>query len=288
MSTLPMGSARRDKLRRKLHASAAISAAAGDEEDAARKAIMNVVQLWLDRLQLVSVITTFFASIDGTLLSFTISLTHIGSLDTKDWSNTVQVMNASLAGALIFHVCSAITAFVGSFVLIRFKLVDASVPSSRAPMPSTPATLAEKPTVSRLESAPPTLSSQAHGSSEHHTMFSTPLIQTAETAQTEFLQMFQGLSSTFAALEGRVSVHQVRPFFCFRARGPTDGTVEPPVRLLSSCHTLAVTMAVVGFVLALLGILTFAWTALPVSIGAFASACLGTCLLALFATLSFC
>lgn len=292
MSTLPMGSGRRRRLGQKLTASAAISAANGDEGDAERKAIMNVVQLWLDRLQLVSVITTFFASIDCTLLSFTTSLTHVGTIDPADWSNTVQLMNASLAGALIFHVCSAITSFVGSFVLIRFKLLDAddNMHPATAPFPSTPVTLAEKSTASRMESAPPTLSSHApRGSSEHHSAgFSSPLMQTAETAQTEFLQIFQGLSETFANFEGRVSVHQVRPFFCFRVRGPADGTVEPPVRLLSSCHTLAVTMAVVGFVLALLGILTFAWTSLPVSVGAFSSACLGTCLFALFVTLSFC
>jgi len=290
MSSLPMGSARRDKLQRTLAASAAISAAAGDEEDVARKAIMNIVQLWLDRLQLISLITTFFASVDGTLLSFTISLTRITSNDTKDWSNTVQLMNASLAGALIFHVCAAITSFIGSFVLIRFKLLGArdQMPSPVPPLPSTPVTIAEKPTASRLESAPPTLLHTHSGVSEQHRAeFSSPFLQASEMAQTEFLQVFRSLSDVCAQFEGRVFIHQVRPFFCFRTRGAADGTVEPPIRLLSRCHTLAVTMSVVGFVLALLGILTFAWTTLPVGIGAFASACLGTCLLALFVTLCF-
>ena len=98
------------------------------------------------------------------------------------------------------------------------------------------------------------------------------------------------LCAGLAALDpARVSVHTARPFFCVSPRdGDRSGTAAgPPVRLLSRCHTRAAWMAVVGFVLALVGILAFAWTSLPTGIGAFASACLGTCLLALFATLSF-
>ena len=85
-------------------------------------------------------------------------------------------------------------------------------------------------------------------------------------------------------------VHTVRPLFARRtsAAGDRDGTAaEPPVRLLARCHTLSVWMAVAGFVLALLGILAFAWSALPVAVAAFASACLGVCLLALLATVGF-
>ena len=96
-------------------------------------------------------------------------------------------------------------------------------------------------------------------------------------------------SAGLAALDpARVSVHTARPFFCVRGGDRSGTAAGPPVRLLSRCHTLAAWMAVVGFVLALVGILAFAWTALPTGVGAFASACLGTCLLALFATLSFC
>ena len=40
----------------KKRAEVALAAVRGDEEGAARKAVMNVVQIWLDRLQLVSVI----------------------------------------------------------------------------------------------------------------------------------------------------------------------------------------------------------------------------------------
>ncbi|EKM59759.1 uncharacterized protein PHACADRAFT_250469 [Phanerochaete carnosa HHB-10118-sp] len=240
---------------------------------------MNVVQLWLDRLQLVSVLTSFFAGIDGTLLSFTTNLMHVNELKPADWSSAVQAMNASLAGALVFHVCAAVVSFIGSFVLIRFKLIDArGHMHPTAPPTSVPTT--EKPTASQLESAPPTLShTRSSGSEHHHTGFSSPFLQASEMAQAEFLQVFQGLSNACTQVEGRVFIHQVRPFSCFRVWSTADGAVEPPVRLLSGCHTAAVAMSVVGFVLALLGILIFAWVAVPVSIGAFTSACLGTCLL---------
>lgn len=56
-----MSSGRRDKLQQKLRHSAAISAANDDEDEASRKAVMSVVQVWLDRLQLVSVIVSVCA-----------------------------------------------------------------------------------------------------------------------------------------------------------------------------------------------------------------------------------
>ena len=53
------------------------------------------------------------------------------------------------------------------------------------------------------------------------------------------------------------------------------------VTTLSHCHTLVTIMTQLGFVLALLGILAYFWTGLPQALGIFASALLGTCLLAI-------
>lgn len=174
--------------------------------------------------------------------------------------------------------------------MIRFKLLDASghVPSPILSARSSPSTITEKATMSRLESAPATLHAHSGSSPEYHRAGLASPLPFVQASQTELLQIFQSISDTFAQFSsGRVAVHQVQPFFCF-ARGTPDDAAGPPVRLLSACHTLSATMAVVGFILALLGILTFAWTALPVGIGAFASACLGTCLLSIFATICFC
>ena len=45
-------------MQQKKRAEVALAAVRGDEEGAARKAVMNVVQVWLDRLQLVRVIVS--------------------------------------------------------------------------------------------------------------------------------------------------------------------------------------------------------------------------------------
>jgi hypothetical protein len=150
-------------------------------------------------------------------------------------------------------------------------------------------------TANQLEAGMPSLAHTHTGTSGHHIPSSPPLVQAAEA---EFAQGVQWLLDVVGAspADGRVFIHQVQPFACFgrRARDrkadPADGgagtDLEPPVRMLSRCHSLSVSMAGAGFVLALLGILMFAWTALPVGIGAFASACLGTCLLAIVVTIA--
>ncbi len=52
-----MSSSRREQHQAKLAATAMAAIASGQsDDDAARKAVMAVVQVWLDRLQLVSVI----------------------------------------------------------------------------------------------------------------------------------------------------------------------------------------------------------------------------------------
>ena len=52
------------------------------------------------------------------------------------------------------------------------------------------------------------------------------------------------------------------------------------VRTLSRCHTLTGALALVGFVLALVGALGYFWTGLPMGLGIFASVCLGGSLVA--------
>lgn len=64
----------------------------------------------------------------------------------------------------------------------------------------------------------------------------------------------------------------LEPFGPFR-RG------QPPTRLLANCHTLCIWLSAVGFVLAIIGVLCFAWARLPRSVGIFASSCMGICLI---------
>ena len=96
------------------------AAAPTNPEDAAKQALIAVVQVWLDRLQHQAVVvspflfvqqqqcdvskqTTFFVSIDSLLFSLT-SSTRNPNLSV--WSNKDKVINASLGGAIIFHVCA--------------------------------------------------------------------------------------------------------------------------------------------------------------------------------------
>ena len=51
-----MSNARREQRQRERVSPAAAVAATGDPDDAKRKAVLNVVQVWLDRLQLISTI----------------------------------------------------------------------------------------------------------------------------------------------------------------------------------------------------------------------------------------
>lgn len=94
-----------------------------DEHDAEarRKAMKDLVQSWQDRLQLISVITTFFASTEAQLLAAATPL----ETDPDKGSGIVQTAAAALAGALVVHVSAAIVSFLAAFFLIRYKLEEA-------------------------------------------------------------------------------------------------------------------------------------------------------------------
>ncbi|KAJ2955172.1 hypothetical protein NUW54_g14760 [Trametes sanguinea] len=83
------------------------------DEKARRKAMSELVQSWMDRLQLISVITTFFAAMEAQLLGSTMP-----DDPTKD-PPADQVANAALTGALVVHVFAAIISFLAAFFLIR-------------------------------------------------------------------------------------------------------------------------------------------------------------------------
>lgn len=178
----------------------------------------------------------------------------------------------------------AITSFIGSFVLIRYKLLDAKKHEHSVERTNSNLAPPEKPhiihanTISASSaSAPPRprhrTNSSLHGQFSHS------------------LDFLPSWTDIMTGLQGRVYINRVHFFDCARRRrrpgDPEQGSwmqpdtqteLEPPVKLLSRCHTLSAFMALCGFLLAILGILAFVWTSLPQSIGIFASVCLGTCL----------
>ncbi|KAI0369004.1 hypothetical protein BV20DRAFT_421756 [Pilatotrama ljubarskyi] len=257
-------------------ASVAPAAQPTNAEDAMKQALLAVVQVWLDRLQSMAVVTTFFVSIDSLLFSLTATTR---STDLDAWSMRDEVINASLGGAIIFHVCGSIVAYTGSFILIRYRLNSAEKleestfsnhgnPSVRATAEKRrmPSTNAHRPSASMGSTLGP----------------SSPI----DTIRDFPLELFTDLRSL-------VTVDRAHPLWFLpcgtrrAARGKQDpeasakdaavATLEGIVKVLTRAHLLCASMASLGFVLALLGILTYSWTAVPTSLGIFASACMGAC-----------
>ncbi|KAG1740855.1 uncharacterized protein EDB91DRAFT_1248238 [Suillus paluster] len=93
------------------------------------------VAAWMQRLQMLTLITTFLASIDGELFT----RTSTPSLETVDASMASQeLVYACFTGALVFHVCAAILGYVACFVLIRYQIVDAASSDAKGTEPSNP------------------------------------------------------------------------------------------------------------------------------------------------------
>ncbi|KAI0776237.1 hypothetical protein BD413DRAFT_649867 [Trametes elegans] len=249
-------------------------------EDAMKQALLAVVQVWLDRLQSMAVVTTFFVSIDSLLFSLTAATR---SADLHTWTKRDQVINASLGGALIFHACSSIVAYIGSFVLIRYRLTNAEQQ--------------EEDTLSR-----PQTSSPRNAASEKRRMQSTsahrPSASMGSTAAVPGSPMDTLRDvpiELYTDLRALVTVRRVHPLSFLqrgtRGRSAPAGKRDPEasvrdtavaalegiVGVLSRAHTMCACMASLGFVLALLGILTYSWTAVPTSLGIFASTCMGAC-----------
>ncbi|KAK0486249.1 hypothetical protein IW261DRAFT_1454514 [Armillaria novae-zelandiae] len=96
------------------------------DEEARRKATKDLVQSWMDRLQLISLITTFFASVEAGLLQ--VSTPSKGD-DTSAWE---RACNAGFLGALVVHVTASFISFFAAFFLIRFKVIEANKEELRA------------------------------------------------------------------------------------------------------------------------------------------------------------
>ncbi|KAI8978279.1 hypothetical protein BD414DRAFT_421852 [Trametes punicea] len=248
-----------------------------NSEDAMKQALCAVVQVWLDRLQSMTVVTTFFVSVDSLLFSLTSSTR---SSDLSAWSKRDEVINASLGGAIIFHVCSAIVAYIGSFVLIRYRLNNAEK--------------AEEDTMDRYGA-----SSSRRVSAEKRRQQSShrQSLSTATTAPASPLDTIRDFPlELFTDLRSLVTVRRVHPLWFFSCMSRRQGrkkedpeasvqdsaiaSLESIVNVLSQAHGMSATMTSLGFILALLGILTYSWTAVPTSLGIFASVCMGVCFMA--------
>ncbi|KZT05340.1 uncharacterized protein LAESUDRAFT_760226 [Laetiporus sulphureus 93-53] len=249
---------------------------ASSQDSELRQAILQVITIWLNRLALVSGIATFFASIDSLLFSLASSAVHLGDPSTS-WSATDKLTTATFAGALIFHICAAIIAFVASFILVRLQLVDADEQEAKYVHGTT-----SNKAIARDVERDPLANEHAHRPS------------TSSAGVADFKK--EGASSVSQdpcdAIYQRVNVQclQLRGFRklpAIRVPSPTltptqlaQQILDPPIMLLQRCHTLAVWMSAVGFVCGLIGILAYAWAHTPLAVSIFSTACLGVCTIA--------
>ncbi|TFK50986.1 hypothetical protein OE88DRAFT_1660161 [Heliocybe sulcata] len=216
--------------------------------EARKKAVKDLVQSWMDRLQLISVITTFFASVESQLVGNTIPSNGSGPA-----SRTLQAANSGLMGALVMHSFAAILSFLGAFILVRYKVKEAKKEEIKAE--------GGQPTT--VTSSPVDLEKAAQSASQ-------PQMPPSNHTQTP------GAPSEMPDIFCRdPRLVQVGPF-----------SRQPPIKILERVHSLCLWTSAVGFVLALMGILCFSWSVMPRSVSVVSSACLAVCVLGSAITLS--
>ena len=221
----------------------------------------------MDRLQLISVIvsmsstqprvlvqdfagqTTFFASTEAGLLQITAPASGI--------THVLNAANAGIIGALILHSFAgmslyldhlnnlnphgrtAIISFLASFVLVRYRLIEAKKKELKV----------ERITGSGLVKPP--------SSSNPHDIEKNVRTSSRDDITGEPIHSYDP------------RLEQVGPF----------SSKQLPTALLSRCHSLCIFLAAMGFVLVLMGILCYAWAVHPLSVAVFSSVIMTLCLI---------
>ncbi|EPT00459.1 hypothetical protein FOMPIDRAFT_1049779 [Fomitopsis schrenkii] len=106
-----------------------------DEQDK-QAVIIEIMKSWMDRLKLISLITTFFAAAEGQLLD--ISTPH-GREPTR-FPYVRAAANSILSGALVIHMSAAIMSFLAAFFLVRYRLHEAAKQEVQLELQDTPGT----------------------------------------------------------------------------------------------------------------------------------------------------
>ncbi|KAG1740856.1 uncharacterized protein EDB91DRAFT_1131828 [Suillus paluster] len=184
----------------------------------------DLVAAWMQRLQTLTVITTFLASIDGELFTLTSASSQVtvnASLKSQEF------VYACFTGALVFHVCASILGYLASFALIRYEVIDATPSSTKSKE----------------------LGEPSNSGLQHQKQLQLRPIVPFEAVK-KLLQTPLGLQ--------------------FQSR-----TSTPPINLLTRCYFTTLALSGVGFILALLGIATYAWFGLQHVVGIFTTACIG-------------
>ncbi|KAH0829141.1 hypothetical protein J3R83DRAFT_2617 [Lanmaoa asiatica] len=223
-----------------------------EDEKARKRAMRNLVKSWQERLQLITVITTFFASTEAAML------VNTKPINNSDWANlALQASNASFLGALIVHVYAAVLSFLGAFLLIRYKLKEAT----REEMIAEGLKMVNSPLggsmVKDVERDPGDLGLQ-------QTLTNNEMPEPVN----------YGIATSAPKGNRRKDSYPVEPPIIsanphIEEVGPFMSNVSS--HLLSRTHTLCVFLTVIGFILAIAGILLYAWASQPAAVSIFAS-----------------
>ncbi|KAG1846374.1 hypothetical protein C8R48DRAFT_733303 [Suillus tomentosus] len=213
-----------------------------EDEEARRRSMRNLVNSWQERLQLISVITTFFASIEAGMLV----PVNTDPNAAKALPGLLKAANAGFLGALIMHVYAA-------FLLIRYKLKEASNEELFA-----------------------------EGRAKGFQITASP-VNGAFHVEDKGMPEDTDTKYVPRALPRMGSTPAEPPIF---ARDPHLEQVgfwnlTISSHLLSRVHALCILFAGIGFVLAIMGILTYAWALQPNEVSIFVTVCFGAAVLAM-------
>ncbi|KAF8704434.1 hypothetical protein AX14_014019 [Amanita brunnescens Koide BX004] len=127
------------------------------DDERRRIASRELVSAWMDRLQLISVITTFFASTEAVMVG-------VATSDVETQSKLETASNAAFLGALVLHMSAAITSFLAAFFLVNYRVHEAKKDEVQAEGH----TFVETPLDIFEAVADPTLQQQRVFKSHHH------------------------------------------------------------------------------------------------------------------------
>ncbi|KAG1851299.1 hypothetical protein DFJ58DRAFT_426052 [Suillus subalutaceus] len=208
-----------------------------------------LVAAWMHRIQTLTLITTFLTSIDGELFTLTSTSSQV-TLNASEES--VELVYACFTGALVFHGCSCeYRDGWGSVRHLQLALAILGYVASFALIRYQIVDAETHLETDELEKRSKT------GLHHHESIHGKQLL-------------LRGIPPLYAVQ----SLLQMPSRLRIQSR-----TSCPPLDLLTRCYYTILGLSGAGFILALLGIATYAWVGLQRVVGIFTMACLGVSLL---------
>ncbi|KAJ3997790.1 hypothetical protein F5050DRAFT_1351665 [Lentinula boryana] len=204
-------------------------------------------------------LTTFLASVEASMLQVTMPDDPSNS---SAWS---QAANAGFMGSLVLHLYASFVSFFASFFLVRFKIqeakreerqVEAADPSYQHGPTSKGSTILDMAAhnITRSPTSPRSPASEGNGTFPREKENPPPSNRQIPSIWSANPQLVQ--------------------------TGPFQR--QPPINLLSRCHTLCLVTTALGFIMAMIGVVCYAWEGQSTSVAIVTSISICLCLLSCF------